>query len=238
MSGPPSTQTVWIPRQNQGRSNLADGPADYEPDVAFDIPLPALGQSEIAMDYSAILQQIIDDPRYQKNLDWGTARPGHPEGTLRAHIAELEHNLARLTPRLSSDDVLKLRLLIHSHDSFKPDADPAAAIQHPDSHASLARKFLAEFCADPDLLAMVQNHDESFALWRQAQTKGSCNQQRWATLLQAIGDWDLFLAFLIIDGCTKGKSRAPLKWFFEELKGKIASRFSESDILPLEGSLS
>jgi hypothetical protein len=35
-------------------------------------------------------------PRFQKNLDWGEARSGHPEGTGRAHIAEIEPNLETL----------------------------------------------------------------------------------------------------------------------------------------------
>ena len=42
------------------------------------------------MDYSAICEAILADPCYQGNLDWGKARHGHPEGTVRAHIADLE----------------------------------------------------------------------------------------------------------------------------------------------------
>jgi hypothetical protein len=45
------------------------------------------------IDYPQIFAAVIADPEYQKNLDWGQSRPGHPEGTVRAHIAELEQNL-------------------------------------------------------------------------------------------------------------------------------------------------
>src|SRR5438034_2096211 len=38
-------------------------------------------------DYEKTFERIQSDPRYQKNLDWGEARPGHPEGTVRAHMA-------------------------------------------------------------------------------------------------------------------------------------------------------
>src|SRR6516225_8855630 len=115
--------------------------------------------------YQTILDAIIADPRYQRNLDWGKPRRGHPEGTVRAHIAELERNLDRLAPRLSEEEHGKLRLLIHTHDTFKGEAESGVAITDPRSHASLARAFLAGHCDDADLLAMVQYHDEPYALW-------------------------------------------------------------------------
>ena len=56
------------------------------------------------MDYRAVFEAVIGDPRYLANLDWGEARPGHPEGTVRAHIAEIEPNLALLRPKLTDED--------------------------------------------------------------------------------------------------------------------------------------
>jgi len=126
---------------------------------------------------------------------------------------------------------VKLKLLIHTHDSFKAEATPGVAILDPRSHASLARAFLAEFCDDADLQAMVQFHDEPYALWRQFEHKGSFNTKRCDALLNAIRDWNLFLAFNIIDGCTEGKGRAPLQWLFAFLQGKVESRFTAADIL-------
>jgi hypothetical protein len=106
------------------------------------------------------------------------------------------------------------------------------AITDPKSHASLARAFLAEFCDDADLLAMVQYHDEPFALWRQAHTKnGKYSQERFTAPLSNIKDWNLFLAFIIIDGCTEGKSREPLLWLFKEVGGKVEVTFTAADIL-------
>jgi hypothetical protein len=183
------------------------------------------------IDYESAFQAVIGDPRYQRNLDWGESRPGHPEGTVRAHIAEIERNLEVLKPKLSSTDICKLKLLIHTHDSFKAESKPGVAIMDPESHASLAKSFLAEFCPDGDLLAMVQYHDEPFALWRQVESKGKYNQQRMESLIGNIKDWNLFLAFNIIDGCTEGKSREPLRWLFAELKGKVESTFTDADII-------
>jgi hypothetical protein len=176
-------------------------------------------------------EAICSDLRYRDNVEWGEPRAGHPEGSIKAHIAQLECNLAALRSKLSDLDFWKLRLLIHSHDTFKPDAERDVPIVHPRSHASLARAFLAEFVGDPDLLAMVQYHDEPFALYQQCRSKGGYNQERFKALLSNIHDWNVFLAFQIIDGCTDGKSKEPLKWFFEEIEGKVATSITKEDIL-------
>jgi len=181
--------------------------------------------------YQTAFDAIVQDPRYQANLDWGKPRSGHPEGSVRAHIAELERNLRALRHKLDDTEHAKLKLLIHTHDTFKAEATAGVAITDPRSHASLARAFLAEFCDDADLQAMVQYHDEPYALWRQFEHKGSYNEKRFDALLNAIRDWNLFLAFNIIDGCTEGKGRAPLQWLFAFLQGKVESRFTAADIL-------
>jgi hypothetical protein len=49
--------------------------------------------------------------------------------------------------------------------------------------------------------------------------------------LKAIRDWNLFLAFNIIDGCTAGKSREPLRWLFREVAGHVESSFTVADII-------
>jgi hypothetical protein len=181
--------------------------------------------------YTHIFHAITNDPRYLRNLDWGEVRPGHPEGTIRAHIAEVERNLEVLRHKLSEIDYWRLRVLIHVHDTFKGEATRGVPITAPNSHASLARAFLADFCTDADMLAMVQYHDEPYALWRQVTTKRTFNQQRLAALLTAIRDWNLFLAFNIVDGSTEGKGREPLRWLFDQVAGKVDSQFTAADIL-------
>jgi len=39
------------------------------------------------------------------------------------------------------------------------------------------------------------------------------------------------LAFSIVDGCTNGKSREPLRWLFEQVASKEQSELSAADIL-------
>jgi hypothetical protein len=171
--------------------------------------------------YQQALLAVQADPRYLSNLDLGKPRRGHPEATARAHIAELESNLKALALPAQSQEHSKLLLLIHVHDSFKPESEPGVAITHPNSHASLARAFLAQHCCDPDLLEMVQYHDEPFALYRQALHKGEAHPERLQSLLGRIRDWPLFLKFLLIDGYTAGKSVEPLEWALRHLAAPL-----------------
>jgi hypothetical protein len=187
--------------------------------------------SDRMIDYPSIFARIVADPRYQRNLDWGEPRAGHPEGSLRAHIADLERNLEVLRPRFSDDDVWRLRVLIHVHDTFKPDAIEGVAIADARSHASLARAFLEEFGVEPELLVIVQYHDEPYALWQQLKRRGNFDRRRLNALLERIHAWDLYLAFLIIDGCTVGKTRDQLHWFFQQVAGKVRTSFTAADIL-------
>jgi hypothetical protein len=165
-----------------------------------------------------ILKQIVSDPRYIKNIEYGEPRSGHPEGKIKYHIAELETNLEKLAPRISEGQYWKLKFLIHIHDTFKADATPDSSIADPNSHASLARKFAAEFIEDEDLLNMVQFHDVNFSLWKQFAATGSYDNGRFENLLDTILDWNLFLMFLIIDGNTEAKDPAKLVWFIAEVR--------------------
>ena len=66
---------------------------------------------------------------------------------------------------------------------------------------------------------------------RRLSGKRDHNQERLAALLRSIKDWNLFLAFNIIDGCTDGKGREPLHWLFDQVGGKVKSSFSAADML-------
>ena len=185
------------------------------------------------MNDSELLASIKADERYQRNLDWGKPRRGHPEGSIRAHIEELEANLKCLASQFSEDQITKLQILIHTHDTFKPNAREGNSIRHPESHASLARSFLAEFCDDQDLLNMVQFHDEPYALWKRHVSGRHNHSGRFSHLLETIEDWDLFNAFLIIDGYTDGKSRAPLRWWFASIQPFLKSSWQGLDLSKL-----
>ncbi len=179
-----------------------------------------------------VVARIISDPRYLKNIEYGEPRSGHPEGKVKYHIAELEENLEKLVTRgISRQQYWKLKLLIHVHDTFKADAVPDSPILSPTSHASLARRFASEFIDDPDLLNMIQFHDENYALWKQYAATGSYDIQRFESLLNTIRNWDLFLMFIIIDGCTPGKDPEKTGWFIHEVRKHKNTRIDESWLL-------
>ena len=133
--------------------------------------------------------------------------------------------------KLCDTNYWRLKVIIHVHDTFKGEAEPGVPIMATNSHASLARAFLAEFCEDADMLAMVQYHDEPFALWRQFVSNAKLNNARLTALLTTIRDWNVFLAFIIVDGCTRGKDREPLRWLFQRVAGRVQTNFTQADIL-------
>jgi hypothetical protein len=179
-----------------------------------------------------IVEKIIVDPRYQKNIEYGEPRSGHPEGKVKYHIAELEKNLEELVAHgISDEQYWKLKFLIHVHDTFKADSIPDSLIIDPNSHASLARKFALEFVHDEDLLNMIQFHDVNFALWKQFAATSTYDQRRFENLLETIQDWDLFLMFIIIDGTTPGKDPQKTVWFINEVRNHKNTRVDASWLL-------
>lgn len=170
-------------------------------------------------DYRRILERPTQDPRYLANLDWGEPRAPHPEGTIRAHIAVLESNLALLTRRLTPTEQAHLRLLIHAHDTMKPDASEGTPVGHPRNHDTLGAQFLSQFIDDPALIEMARLHDEPHGIWRRHRSGRGVDSAR------------LYAAFLLIDGRTEGKSRTPLRWFFNILRSRqLLTRFGSEDI--------
>ncbi len=183
------------------------------------------------------MKEIIDlikaEPRYQKNIKYGQPRPGHPEGKVKFHIADLEANLEALKNKgISSGDYWKLKFLIHVHDSFKAEAQKNVPVLNKQNHASLAREFSEQFTDNADLLNMIQLHDENYSLWRGYAQNGTLDEERFQHLLSTIEDSDLFLMFIIIDGCVKGKEYSKLTWFINEVRKHRKTRVDTSWILP------
>ncbi len=161
-----------------------------------------------------ILDALYQDKKLMQNLEFGVARPGHPEGSIEAHVHELNENLLAVVeflevglsgPMLSMEQLAAIQILIICHDSFKGQAKAGVGIMAPFSHASLARAFLATYTADESLLNMVQRHDEPFALFKKRESSGVIPQSRLDALFKSITDWDTFILFQIIDNTTVGK---------------------------------
>jgi len=179
--------------------------------------------------WSGILETIQSDPRYVEGLTYGKPRKGHAEGTVDKHIAELDQTLEliyRADHMLMPDEYEKLKIIIHAHDTFKLEGKRRTghqvSIRDPNSHASLARKFLEEFTDDKDILSITQFHDEGHSLWQKWQKRGSYSRDRLRDALSQITNHDLYAIFTIIDGYTPSKlmDRSP-RWFIEEMNNFV-----------------
>jgi hypothetical protein len=180
-----------------------------------------------------VLRKIIADPRYQRNIEYGQPRPGHPEGKVRFHIRDLESNLEQLSRQgISSDDYWKLKFLIHVHDTFKAESERDVPILHPRSHATLAREYASQYTDDTDLLNIIQFHDLNYFLWKDFLQTGSYNTEALRSLLDTIQNLDLFLMFTIIDGRTKGKDYSKLTWFIKEVRKYKKTNVDKSWVAP------
>lgn len=167
-------------------------------------------------DYAQILRKVQSDSYYKNNLSWGRPRFGHPEGSLKAHIEQLEKNLLRVRKLLKGEEEAQLRLLIHVHDICKPDATAGLPSSHPDNHAFLAKGYLARFCSEKDLLAITLHHDDGYRIFKMNR-KGSHLDEVFAQ----IEDLELFLIFSLVDGCTPGKIAEPVDWLLREAGKRI-----------------
>jgi hypothetical protein len=182
-----------------------------------------------------IMDLIKADPRYKNNIEYEPPRDGHPEGKIKFHISDLEANLEILAKKgISEDDYWKLKFIIHVHDLFKAEAQRGVPTLHPKNHASLAREYASQFTKDAELLNIIQFHDENYKLWREYVETGSYNNEQFQKLLATIKNWDLFLMFVIIDGCTEGKDPGKLHWFLEEVRKYKKTCVDSSWIIPPE----
>lgn len=168
-----------------------------------------------------VLHRIQADPRYVEGLTYGVPRPGHDEGSVVNHIAKLERTVDKLAPMLSAEEYYKMLILVHVHDAFKLEGKRRTghrvSLLHPDSHASLAARFLAKYVNDLSLVSIVQYHDEGFALWQKFQKQGCLDEKRLQEhVLSKIMDMNLYLLFTVVDSFTesKMKTHSP-RWFVD-----------------------
>ena len=167
-----------------------------------------------------IIDLIKSTSRYQRNILFGEPRSGHPEGKVKLHIEALEANLQKLREKfpISEEYFWRLIFLIHVHDTFKAEVNKDSPNLYERSHATLAREFASQYTDDADLLNMLQFHDLNYKLWKEYVRTGVYDKKVFEQLLNAIENWDLFLLFIIIDGCVEGKDHAKTPWFINEVR--------------------
>jgi len=183
----------------------------------------------------AVLKKIKDDPRYAEGVQYGKPRRGHQEGSVAAHIKDLEANVEKLQAGkfLSEEEYWKLMILVHVHDTMKYASKKNAPIEDVDSHASMARAFLNGYTVDRRMLNIVQYHDIGYSLSQSFREKGRYNGERLRTAVFSISQeyLKLFLLFVIVDGYTPSKEQENVRWFIEEVQKNFISDCSGYDLV-------
>jgi hypothetical protein len=170
-------------------------------------------------------RRIAVEPEWREGVEWGAPRPGHPEGAVKHHIADVLANVDR--EARSPEERRRLRLAALVHDTFKYRApEGSARVGSPGHHGSLAADFLARFVDDEELVELVRWHDEAFAAWMGLSRRGRREraEARAHALVQRLGpSLDLYLRFFRADNATGDKSPRSVRWF-ERLAADALSR--------------
>ncbi len=157
---------------------------------------------------------IVSDPEWREGVRWGRPRRGHPEGGVLAHVHEVLANVER--DAASPEQRARLRVIALVHDAFKSRVDrgrPKAGSNH---HATIARRFAERHLDDAGVLAVIEHHDEPYAIWRRGDRTGDWEEadRRARALIDLLGgDLDLFLSFYRADNATGDKTDEDLRWF-------------------------
>jgi hypothetical protein len=169
------------------------------------MPIPAENELE---------ERIMGDPQWQAGAAWGEPRRAHPEGRVESHIADVLAHVEE--QQLDTDARRKLRLVALLHDTFKRDVDDSRATVGENHHATIARRFAERYIDEPDVLDLVQLHDEAFNAWRSGRRSGNWThaEQRARRLVERLGpSLPLYLAFYRADNASGDKDPEPLAWF-------------------------
>jgi hypothetical protein len=170
-------------------------------------------------------REIARQTRWQAGVEWGRPRHGHPEGTVKFHIAAVLANIERWY----ADDPYRreLRLIALVHDAFKGEVnidEPRTGENH---HGLRARRFAEDFIHDTNILDVIELHDHAYNAWQRGSLVGNWNaaERRAAALLSRLGDaTDLYSRFYHCDNETEGKDQECFLWFREFVERNRSSQ--------------
>jgi hypothetical protein len=163
---------------------------------------------------AALEERICADVAWQQGAVWGEPRPGHSEGQVMYHIAEVLTNVDRLAR--TDEERRTLRLIALIHDTFKYRVDllkPRVGNNH---HAMLARLFAERYLDNTVILDIIELHDEAFNAWRLGayQSRWKEAEARTQRLIARLGSsLSLYVLFFRADNQTGSKEPDSLIWF-------------------------
>jgi hypothetical protein len=156
------------------------------------------------------------DTELLAGLAWGVPRKGHPEGPVGAHVADLLGTIEAWGEQGSRRQELRFLALVH--DGLKRRVRGWLPKRGENHHALRARRLAERYVDDERLLAVLEQHDRPYALWRRLRRTGTLDEEAFAAMVRRIPDLPLFLRFVELDGSTEGKSPEPISWFRDEVR--------------------
>ena len=165
-------------------------------------------------------RRVTGDPELLEGLAWGEPRPGHPEGSVAAHVGHLLETLDEWDE--PSERRAALRFIALVHDAFKGEVIERLPKMGRNHHADRARRFAERYTDDEAILSTIQHHDRPYALWRKMRRKGELDERGFRKMLDDLPDIALFVRFVELDGSTEGKDPEPVEWLRGELEKRGA----------------
>jgi hypothetical protein len=170
---------------------------------------------ELSFDLETDLERrIAADPEWQEGITWGEPRPGHQEGAVSAHIADVLRNIDE--DAAGSPERERLRLIALIHDSFKFKVDRSRHNVGTNHHAWIARSWAERYVTDRDVLDVIELHDEAYNSWSMGDRSDRWDKAegRARNLIERLGPrLPLYLQFFRADNRTDSKRAEPLEWF-------------------------
>lgn len=158
-------------------------------------------------------KQIIRDPEFIVGAAYGRPRPGHPEGAVAYHIAEVLDNVKKYSNEFNRRD---LRLIAIIHDAFKFKVDQSKPKEGENHHAMIARRFAEKFHLNNDILDIIELHDDAYNAWLSGR-RGNWRlaESRLEKLLLRLSDenFELYKTFYQCDNETGDKDKLNFEWF-------------------------
>ena len=161
-------------------------------------------------------RRLEADAVLREGWAWGKPRSGHPEGQVGAHVADL----LRMIDEGGEEGARRaeLRFLALVHDSLKFQVDDRLPKSGENDHGVRARRLAERYTDDERLLAVIEEHDRPYRMWRRLRRTGRLDDEAFENMLERVKDPGLFLRFVELDGSTEGKDPAPVEWFRDELR--------------------
>ena len=164
---------------------------------------------------------IINDAEFIAGASYGKPRSGHPEGQVIYHIKEVLENIDKFYG--DDDDREDLRFIALVHDTFKHKVDQRKPTSGANHHGTIARVFAQKFVTDPQLLQIIEKHDEAYNSWSVGGRRGDWYKaerraQQLITGLLLEGCLDLYVKFYHCDNATGNKEQENYNWFVGLIK--------------------